>query len=73
MNWIEVAIWATALNQLCISAAHDHLYLIGEKRTTYFAWTRTSFSPLQRWVYLTREMDAAKAKANERKKRPNRR
>ena len=53
-----------------MSAAHDHLYLIGEKRTTYFAWTRTKFSPLIQWVAIIRKGDAAKA--DERKKRNRR-
>lgn len=68
MDWIDFVIWGFLLSQTLMSAAHDHLYLIGEKRTTYFAWTKTRFSPLQQWLAIIRKGDAAKAQADERKR-----
>lgn len=72
MHWIDIAFWSIFWTQLITSAAHDHLYLIGEKKTTYFAWTRTRFSPLIQWVRIIRKGDAAIAKADERKERARR-
>lgn len=69
MNWFDFVVWGFILSQVLLSSAHDHLYLIGEKRTTYFAWTRTKFSPLIQWLDIIKKGDAATAKADERKKR----
>lgn len=72
MNWLESALWTTVCTQLLMSAAHDHRYILGEKPTIYFAWTRTGFSPLMQLVELSRKADAATAKAAERKERAHR-
>jgi hypothetical protein len=48
------------------SAVHDHMHSRGERKTTFFKWTGTNYSPLLHFAELIRKGDA-KPKAKQKR------
>jgi hypothetical protein len=63
IEWMSAGL---AISLTLMSSVHDHMYSRGERKTTFFKWTGSNFSPL---LHMAESIRKGEAKGKARQKR----